>query len=63
MAFFIEQGQKRIFRHASSILNRIVDQDFDSYLRAKKGLSGLMVLRPRLAAPAPPHYRFYPRER
>lgn len=58
MGFFIDQHGKRIFRHASMTLNRVVDQEFDLYMREKKGLVGLMVFRPRLAAPLPPAYRF-----
>ncbi|MFZ2959605.1 MAG: N-acetylmuramoyl-L-alanine amidase-like domain-containing protein [Candidatus Ozemobacteraceae bacterium] len=58
MAFFIEQKGKRIFRHASYTLNKIVDQDFEAYLKEKKELTGVMVFRPRWGAPPPPFYRF-----
>jgi len=61
MGFFIEQHGKRFLRHASLTRNRVVDQDFDTYMREKKGLVGLMVFRPRLAAPEPPAYRFVAR--
>lgn len=63
MGFFIEQKGKRLLRHASSKLNRIVEEDLDTYLRNRKGVVGLMVWRPRLAAPTPPRYRFAPRGR
>lgn len=58
MGFFILKGRKRVFRHASLTRNRVVDQDFDTYFREKKNLTGLMVLRPRLAAAPPPSYLF-----
>ncbi len=63
MGFFIEQKGKRLLRHASSKLNRIIEEDLDGYLRNRNGAIGLMVWRPRLAAPAPPRYRFAPRGR
>ena len=61
MGFFIEHHGKRILRHASYTLNRIVDQEFDTYLREKKDLLGLMVFRPKPAVPEPPAYRFVAR--
>ncbi len=62
MGFYIEQGGKKFLRHASFALNRIVDQDFEAYLRGKKELKGLMVFRPRLAAAPPFPYNFVPIE-
>lgn len=60
MAFYIEYSQKRWLRHASLKLNRIVDQDFDQYLRDGKHIKGLMVFRPLLKAAAPAIYQFKP---
>ncbi|MBF0500580.1 MAG: DUF1460 domain-containing protein [Candidatus Riflebacteria bacterium] len=57
MAFYIEQSGKKIFRHASYTKNRVVDDDFLSYLRGNKDFKGLMVLRPIFEAPQPPIYR------
>lgn len=58
MGFYIEHTRQRWLRHASIKLNRVVDQDFDQYLRNGKHIRGLMVFRPLLKAPQPPHYRF-----
>ncbi len=58
MGFFIEHSRKRWLRHASIKLNRIVDQDFDQYLRDGKQIKGLMVFRPLLQAKGLPIYRF-----
>lgn len=58
MAFFIKRNGKRWFRHASYKLNRIVDQDFDQYLKDGKQIVGLMVFRPVLQAKKPARYNF-----
>ena len=58
MAFYIEHAGKRWLRHASLKLNRIVDQDFDQYLRESKHIRGLMVFRPLLQASSPAPYLF-----
>ncbi|PKL51361.1 MAG: hypothetical protein CVV42_00490 [Candidatus Riflebacteria bacterium HGW-Riflebacteria-2] len=58
MGFFIEKKGKRFLRHASFKLNRIVDQDFEQYLRENKHVGGLMVFRPLLNSPAPYKYSF-----
>lgn len=58
MGFYIEHSRKRWLRHASSKLNRIVDQDFDQYLRDGRQIRGLMVFRPLLQAKVLPVYRF-----
>ncbi len=58
MGFYIEHSRKRWLRHASLKLNRIVDQDFDQYLRDGKQIKGLMVFRPLLQARDLPFYRF-----
>ena len=58
MGFFIEKKNKRFLRHASLKLNRIVDQDFDQYLRDNKHVGGLMVFRPVLNAASVPLYSF-----
>ncbi|MBU1108474.1 MAG: DUF1460 domain-containing protein [Candidatus Riflebacteria bacterium] len=58
MAFYIEHGGKRWLRHASLKLNRIVDQNFDQYLRDGKHIKGLMAFRPVLRAPQPNLYHF-----
>lgn len=46
MGFFIEKNQNRWLRHASFKLNKIVDQNFDQYLREGSHIKGLMVFRP-----------------
>ena len=61
MAFYIEKAGKPLFRHASLLKNRVIDEDFFSYVKNKKGLVGLMVFRPRLTAPRPAPYRFIER--
>ncbi len=58
MGFFIEKKGKRYLRHASLKLNRIVDQDFEQYLRDNKHVGSLMVFRPLLNSPAPHKYTF-----
>lgn len=58
MGFFIEKKGKRFLRHASLKLNRIVDQDFEQYLRDNKHVGGLMVFRPLLNSPTPCKYIF-----
>ncbi|MBF0546163.1 MAG: DUF1460 domain-containing protein [Candidatus Riflebacteria bacterium] len=58
MAFFILQHGKRLFRHASYSKNIITEEDFETFLRQKKDLKGLMVFRPILKAPPPPNYQF-----
>jgi hypothetical protein len=59
MGFFIERHEGRFLRHASLTRNRVVDEEFEGYLKARKGLTGLMVFRPVLRAPEPPAwYRF-----
>jgi len=62
MGFFIEQGGKKLIRHASSKLNKVVEEDLFSYLQNRKDVVGLMVLRPKLKAPLPCGYRFVSRE-
>jgi len=54
MAFYIEHGGKRWFRHASLPRNRLVDEDFLGYLRKRKGVTGLMIFRPTLPAAQSP---------
>lgn len=46
MGFYIEHNRKRWLRHASFKLNKIVDQNFDQYLRDGSHIKGLMVFRP-----------------
>jgi len=46
MAFFIVKNKKKWLRHASLKLNRIVDQDFNQYLKDHESVKGLMVMRP-----------------
>ncbi len=58
MGFFIEYGGRRWLRHASLKLNRIVDQDFDQYLRDGKHIKGVMAFRPVLKAAPPARWRF-----
>lgn len=58
MGFYVEHDGRRWLRHASSKLNRIVDQDLAEYLAGREAVIGLMALRPRFAAPTPPGYRF-----
>lgn len=58
MGFYVEHSRKRWLRHASLKLNRIVDQDFDQYLRDGRQIKGLMVFRPLLQARDLPIYRF-----
>ncbi len=58
MGFYIEYGGRRWLRHASLKLNRIVDQDFDQYLRDGKHIKGVMAFRPVLKAAAPAIWRF-----
>lgn len=53
MGFFIK---KSIFRHASYSDNKVIDSDFASYMKARKNLVGLMVLRPVLKAKKPHSY-------
>ena len=45
MAFFIRRNGKDWIRHASLKQNRVVDQDFYSYLKNQKKCLGLMVFR------------------
>ncbi len=61
MGFAIEHGRQWLLRHASSKLNRIIEEDLAGYLKGRPEVIGLMVLRPRLAAPPPPRYRFRPK--
>lgn len=58
MGFAIEHGRQWLLRHASSKLNRIIEEDLAGYLKRRPEVIGVMVLRPRLAAPPPPRYRF-----
>lgn len=58
MGFYIESKGKHLLRHASIKLNRIVDQDFNQYLRDGKHIRGLMAFRPMLQAAQPNLYRF-----
>lgn len=58
MAFFIKKKNKRWLRHASYKLNRIIDQDFDQYLKTGKHIAGVMVFRPLLQAGKPAKYQF-----
>ena len=58
MAFFIEHSRKKWLRHASLKLNRVVDQDFEQYLRDGKHIKGLMVFRPVLRAAPPARFKF-----
>ncbi|MBF0409000.1 MAG: DUF1460 domain-containing protein [Candidatus Riflebacteria bacterium] len=58
MGFFIEYHNKRWLRHASSKANRILDQDFDQYLRDGKKIKGILLLRPVLRAAAVHRYNF-----
>ncbi|HAE39347.1 MAG TPA: hypothetical protein DCG57_12020 [Candidatus Riflebacteria bacterium] len=58
MGFYIEKKGKRLLRHASIKLNRIVDQDLGQYLRDGKHIKGLMLFRPLLQAAQPDLYRF-----
>ncbi|HNV69626.1 MAG TPA: DUF1460 domain-containing protein [Candidatus Ozemobacteraceae bacterium] len=59
MGFFMQPHEKPVLRHASLAKNRIVDEDFYAYVQAKKGLVGLMVLRPCLPPGRPVNlYRF-----
>jgi hypothetical protein len=59
MAFYIEKDGRRIFRHASLLKNRVIDDDFLTYVQAKKGLLGIMVFRPTLKVSPPSRYRFH----
>lgn len=58
MAFYIEHSRKRWLRHASLKLNKVVDQDFEQYLRDGKHIKGLMVFRPVLRAAPPVLFKF-----
>ncbi len=58
MGFFMETQGKAVLRHASLTRNRVTDEDFYAYMAKRKGLTGLMILRPRLPPrPPAPFYR------
>lgn len=61
MGFFIKAKGKRLIRHASSKLNRVVEEDLESYLRGRKNVKGLMVLRPIFKPHFPHPYKFISR--
>jgi len=58
MGFYIEHDNQKWLRHASLKLNRVVDEDFEEYLRKGSHIKGLIVLRPVLNAAATHIYRF-----
>lgn len=58
MGFYVEHDNQKWLRHASLKLNRVMDEDFEKYLRAGSHVKGLMVLRPVLKASMPATYRF-----
>lgn len=58
MAFFIKRNNNRLLRHASYTHNKIMDENFDEYLKKHKKVMGLMVFRPTLKAKEPAKYTF-----